>query len=324
MYFLQKDNLPHFLHNLIASQEVVGPKAKGNKFIFDFIKKPEDIRLDYDTTLLPPKKFFIAPHQDLIKFSSDKIEDCIQPKKRILFGVHPYDIKGIRILDTLFRENKEDWNYLANRENTAIVGLNVKNISPNAFFDSMKASSVSVGYDLFFTDIEEGYLVEVSSEKGKDILSSGLFSSATQKQIQKGKEVIQEQNCTQKVPYPQDLIARKMKDSFNSPLWVELAKRCFSCGSCNIVCPTCYCFDVQDVWNIDQQSGVRFRTWDGCLTEDFAQVSVQGGKENFREDRASRFRHRIMRKTAYLNPKIRRACLCRMWPVHFSLYGRYS
>ena len=39
--------------------------------------------------------------------------------------------------------------------------------------------------------------------------------------------------------------------------WEELAKDCFSCGSCNIVCCTCYCFDVQDEWTVDGKGGKR-------------------------------------------------------------------
>jgi ferredoxin len=61
---------------------------------------------------------------------------------------------------------------------------------------------------------------------------------------------------------------------------------------------------VQDEWHIDQKSGVRFRRWDACLTCEFAEVSVQGGTESFRKTKASRYRHRIMRKTTYLNDKL--------------------
>ena len=46
--------------------------------------------------------------------------------------------------------------------------------------------------------------------------------------------------------------------------------------------------------------GERVRTWDGCLLEDFAKVATG---ENFREDSASRYRHRFMRKGKYLHDK---------------------
>jgi sulfhydrogenase subunit beta (sulfur reductase) len=307
LFFLQKDELAPFVDNLIASQEVVGPKAKKDRFVFDKLESPNELRLDYDTTVLPPKKYFFQPQQDLIKFSPEGYKGCIEPKQRILFGVHPYDIKAISMLDHLFSEGKKDWNYLANRNAATIVGINVHTVYKYAFFESMGASIVTKGYDLFLTDIgEEGFVVEVATGKGDALLLLGSFDEVTPDQMQKRREILygQTDRCPQKLVHMPEEIAEKVSTSFHHPIWEEMADRCFSCGSCNLVCPTCYCFDVQDVWNLDQASGTRFRTWDGCLTEDFAKVTVQGGEENFREDRASRYRHRIMRKAVYLNTKL--------------------
>jgi formate hydrogenlyase subunit 6/NADH:ubiquinone oxidoreductase subunit I len=112
--------------------------------------------------------------------------------------------------------------------------------------------------------------------------------------------------CAELLPYSSTEIATRVRESFgNEELWDELAMDCFSCGSCNLVCPTCYCFDVRDSWNIDQTTGQRTRYWDACLTREFAAVTMAGGqKENFRGHHASRFRHRFMRKAAYLHDKL--------------------
>ncbi len=307
MYFLKKDDLPMFIQNLIASQEVIGPKAKDSRFIFDLIKDPGELRLDYDITVLPPKKFFFPPRQDLLKYANGQIEECLNPGPKIFFGLHPYDIKAISILDTLFGQKKEDWYYLANRKVTTIVGLNVQRISQNAFFESMGAATVTSGYDLFMTDIGEGFVFEVGTARGKNILKFGNFVKATDGQIHLRQEsrkagLNSGGNSLNELTYPLELVAKRVRASFNSPVWEDLAKRCFSCGSCNMVCPTCYCFDVQDLWNLDQESSAtRFRTWDGCLVEGFAEISIQGGIENFRQARSKRYKHRIMRKFSYLN-----------------------
>ena len=63
------------------------------------------------------------------------------------------------------------------------------------------------------------------------------------------------------------------------------------------VCPTCFCFDVQDKLNIDAASGDRQRRWDSCQLKVFAEVA---SGENFREHRASRTRHRMFRKGKYI------------------------
>lgn len=54
-----------------------------------------------------------------------------------------------------------------------------------------------------------------------------------------------------------------MPDAF----WVEIADRCIACTACNLVCPTCTCFEVLD----RQTDGrvQRHRMWDSCQLEGF-------------------------------------------------------
>jgi formate hydrogenlyase subunit 6/NADH:ubiquinone oxidoreductase subunit I len=63
------------------------------------------------------------------------------------------------------------------------------------------------------------------------------------------------------------------------------------------VCPTCYCFDVQDEIDLSLATGNRVRTWDGCTIENFATAA---GGHNFRAKAADRLRHRMFRKGKYL------------------------
>ena len=67
-----------------------------------------------------------------------------------------------------------------------------------------------------------------------------------------------------------------------------------------MVCPTCYCFDVNDEVALSLREGERVRSWDGCLLEDFSKI---GSGENFREKRYQRYRHRLYRKGLYMYEK---------------------
>ena len=80
-------------------------------------------------------------------------------------------------------------------------------------------------------------------------------------------------------------------------LWEASAERCLSCGRCNIVCPTCTCFDVQDVASLDGESGERVRVWHGCQLPGFAKVA---GGHDFRPTRTEQLRYRIFRKGKYM------------------------
>ena len=161
------------------------------------------------------------------------------------------------------------------------------------------------GHDMFMTAVDGGYVVEAVTDRGAALVELGSFSEAADDQVKAAAEVNRaaEANCPEKLNGTADEIREKVRASFESPIWKECAQDCFSCGSCNIVCPTCYCFDVQDEWDL-AGGGKRFRLWDACLTSEFSEVAGPGGSENFREERAERYRHRFMRKAAYLNDQL--------------------
>jgi sulfhydrogenase subunit beta (sulfur reductase) len=307
-FYIEERGFGAFVDSLIGSTRVIGPVAKRQKFVFGDVKSAAELRLDYDVTILPPKKVFFPPKQEVVRFDATTVQGCIDPIDTVLFGVHPYDVRGIDMTDFLMRDRNEDWNYLAQREVTTIVGSNVQKVAPRAFWASMIDRKGPEGHDAFLTKIEGGYLFETRTPAGEALLSHGTFREARTDEIAAAQQVNADaaSECQEQLPYSSAEIAAKIRESFsNEALWDELALDCFSCGSCNTVCPTCYCFDVRDTWNLDQETGQRTRYWDACLTREFAAVTQAGGlKENFREHHQSRFRHRFMRKGAYLNEKL--------------------
>ena len=307
-YYIASSDFGGFVDSMIGATRVVAPVAKRAKFVFGELERSEDLRLDYDVTMLPPKKVFFPPVQDLVRFDGSGVSGCIDPVPTVLFGVHFYDVKGIDMTDYLFRERNEDWNYLGQREATTIVASSIQSIAPRSFWGSIGTEVQAKGHDAFITKLNGGYVYESFSQKGDALIAHGAFRDATADEIAAAEQANAEvmARCEERLPYASEDIARKVRDSFgNEALWDELARNCFSCGSCNTVCPTCYCFDVKDAWNLDQSSGSRTRYWDACLTREFAAVTQAGGStENFREHHSARFRHRFMRKAAYLNEKL--------------------
>ncbi|MBN1193721.1 MAG: 4Fe-4S dicluster domain-containing protein [Coriobacteriia bacterium] len=307
-HFIEGRDFEVFLEAMIRERRVIGPVAKKRKFVFGELESPGDLRLDHDVTILPPKEIFFPPAQVIARFDGDSVQSCTQGVETVLFGVHFYDVKAIDQLDFLFRENNADWDYLCQREATTIVASNIQSVSPRAFWSSVGAEVQPQGHDAFMTKIERGYVFETRTPKGESLVALGTFRDATAEEVQEAQRANAEamNKCAETLPYSSDEIAERVRDSFgNEKMWDALADKCFSCGSCNMVCPTCYCFDVSDSWNLDQRSGSRTRYWDACLTREFAAVTQAGGvTENFREQRGDRFRHRFMRKATYLNEKL--------------------
>jgi ferredoxin len=308
VYYLDERQFTAFVTAVIQAKRVVGPVARRARFAYEDLESVDDLRLDFDVTILPPKSVFFPPAQAIARFDGDEVSSCICPVDTVLFGVHFYDVKAIDQLDFLFRENNPDWDYLCQREATTIVASNIQTVSSRAFWDSVGTDVQPLGHDALLTKVGSGYVFETRTPKGEALLEYGDFREATQDEAAEAERVNAAVigTCPERLAYTTEEIAEKVRDSFgNEKMWDELAERCFSCGSCNTVCPTCYCFDVVDSWNLDQKSGVRTRYWDACLTREFAAVTGAGGsKENFREHHSARFRHRFMRKTTYLNDKL--------------------
>ena len=101
--------------------------------------------------------------------------------------------------------------------------------------------------------------------------------------------------------FPWQEVPSVLDHSWNSGLWRERSEMCLACGSCNVVCPTCYCFDVREEMDLSMKQGTRFRTWDACMLPGFA--SIAGG-HNFRAKSLERYRHRYYRKGKYIHDMV--------------------
>ena len=78
-WFIADGEFAGFVAALIAAGPVYGPVARRSKFVFARLERPDQLRLDYDVTILPPKKLFFPPAQDLIRFDGDRFKACLEP-----------------------------------------------------------------------------------------------------------------------------------------------------------------------------------------------------------------------------------------------------
>jgi NAD-dependent dihydropyrimidine dehydrogenase PreA subunit len=92
-------------------------------------------------------------------------------------------------------------------------------------------------------------------------------TDATAEDIEKRQQVRDDlpKLCNRKPAVNTTDIRKLLRANYDSHAWEKRADKCYSCGSCNLVCPTCYCFDVLESVDISLNSGERTRRWDGCL-----------------------------------------------------------
>jgi len=303
---LDKAALDKWVEACIKQQRVYGVQTKGDRFAFAPLARAADLRLDYDVTILPPKKYFQPQCETLLKFDREKgFESVFDDEPFVVFGVHPYDMVAILQIDKLFSEDQFDAHYMKRREQATMVVCDVQTASLDIFAGCIGTATIKEGFDILITHIDGDYLVDIRTAKGETLAAAIKTAPEADDISLKLRKLVWAENTEllqkHKLDVRSDILPELLGRSYEHAVWEEKAERCYSCGSCNLVCPTCYCFDVRDEVDWSLKKGERRRVWDGCLLSEFAAVA---GGHNFRRHRADRYRHRYYRKGKYVPEKI--------------------
>jgi sulfhydrogenase subunit beta (sulfur reductase) len=261
---------------------------------FQQVESIDEISLSYTRTMIPPKKFFIPQKEAIFTFDIQE-ESYDEPKdideQLVLLGVHSCDINALNLLDKVFMTDLPDKYYFERRKNTFLVGVSCQP-DEHCFCKSMGTSYAREGFDLFLHDIGDRYLVRVGTEKANRFSekNDGLFEDSSQ------IDFIDFRKAEKKFldSFQLELETHGLQDfldmSYDSEVWSEYGDRCLSCGSCNLVCPRCRCYDVHDELNLDMNTGERIRKWYSCMLIDHGLVA---GGHNFRPSSGERIRNRF-------------------------------
>jgi len=292
---LDKKDYNVFLSRLVLGYDLIGPKKTSDK-IYDFvpIKDSNEIDINYKKTTLPPAKKILFPStEDLLSYKFGEginLTPINKSSEKILFAINAWDLNGVNFLDRIFTTDFVDENYMEKRNNLIIIGMDTEP-DENNFALQMDSESVKSGFDLFLSDLGDRYFVRVATPKGngllvkhadvteataKDFADYNIFMKQYRKKF-KSKADIEGFHENFEINYAKNL------------LWDKLSKNCFSCGSCNLVCPTCFCFNVKDDMNINLKEGTKSREWDSCMICEYGLVS---GGHNFRPTKSNRLKQR--------------------------------
>src|SRR5271157_2628529 len=178
---LPKEKLDLFASVVQQFGELHAPVEQDGRYVFKRLTRWSEARLDYNRTILPPKKYFLPPRETLFHYSPG---NGFEPstgglsQRIILFGVHACDVYALNILDRVFSGQYNDPYYQARRKNIAIIGIDCTP-DEHCFCRSMRADFVEHGFDLFFYDTGAYYQVLVGTALGDDmVLATGNLFEA--------------------------------------------------------------------------------------------------------------------------------------------------
>lgn len=302
---ISKENLLGGLQKALSDYQVAALTHRGERVLYDYITDSSEIELAYAPTVLPPKKFVYPQNEVILEYTGDgKVKAKIDAKPLVLFGITPCDLNGMKILNEAFADGHGDPNYLAKLAKTIVIGKDCKKIcDKDAFCFKVNSHEARGGFDVMLYELGNTYAISIATDKGKEFVKNYFATERAkgdeinvfrkEKAAVFGKEKQYQFKDLEKFP-------ETFEANLSHPIWDQEGARCLSCGSCIMVCPTCYCFDVVDAPATATKPGTRTRTWDACMVDSFAVVA---GGENFRNTPKARLQHRINRKFNYLMKK---------------------
>ena len=218
------------------------------------------------------------------------------PPRYAFLGVRACELAAIKIQDRVFLEGGYvDPLYQARRAGCCIIAVNCTQAARTCFCTSMGTGpACHSGFDLALTELDDGFIVDVGSELGSQLLAQLDERDATAEETEQAASARQQ---------AVDQIVRRLDTTDIRDLllgnlehgrWEEVAARCLSCTNCTMVCPTCFCASVDEVTDLAGDHVERRRQWDSCFNIDFSYMN--GG--NVRNTIRSRYRQWLTHKLA--------------------------
>lgn len=286
MRILTPDRLESFLATLARTWEVRLPilLPDGTRVIGSPTDGP--IALQGSAILSKPTAAFF-PHQETVFSGTERaLQEPAAPERPLfILGFTPRDLACLRFIDRFFADGWRDDLYFRLRQGAVVAG-----VSGSCGPGGIQMPPAGGDCDLEFFWDGACWLVMPCSEAGTAIVAElpdagpeaeKLFRQAASAPPDENDLLIRRASAL--------LRADRVPDSF----WSEIGDRCIACTGCNLACPTCTCFGVQD-WRTARQIE-RSRMWDSCQLDGFMR---EAGGHNPLGSEALRTRRRIHHKLA--------------------------
>jgi sulfhydrogenase subunit beta (sulfur reductase) len=314
--YLSKDALAAVIQQWMADYRVLAPMDVGQYHEFKEVKRVADIDLGYRNTRLSPKELMEPQSERMFDYSlaKDDPEAGIlkeTPKDfspRLVIGIRPCDARAFQLVDINFdtQQFRDPW-WVKRRENTVLVGLACNEPCSSCFCTSAGTGPFdTAGLDVLLVDLGSGYMARACNDRGEKVLA-GVKGDAPPADAADQVAVLQKKaEASLPIQFQaSELAGKSMMELFNAPFWDEVQFSCINCGTCTFLCPTCWCFDVQD--EVHKDRGDRIRLWDSCM---FPLFTFHGSGHNPRTQKLQRVRQRFMHKLKYYVDKYHNGIAC--------------
>ncbi len=264
---------------------IAAPVENRNRIVFSSNVEPRRIRVRYVRSFNPPFSILLPQGEALFSWSVVEgelvFEEPLDSSWIALFCVKPCDLHALMYLDrALSMRGYYDVPYYRRRARSIIVAVDCIDSDEHCFCAALGAYRLSGGYDLLIRFTEDGKLAfEAGSPTGHRLIEENkdLFEVAEEVELKPGQPPWT--RTAELLVKARDKLGKITGEEFE-----ELASKCFNCGVCTLMCPTCTCFDIYETGRM------RRRRHASCMNPAFEKIA--SGEE--KETTEQRFRRRLL------------------------------
>ena len=311
IYVSTEEGLAHLLGAVQADEVYAAVRRERGPEYCNLRARPEaEPALREPRPSASPKAFLQPATERVAVYSATGVDaerSCPACGRRALVGLRACDLVAIEYLDKVFRGGDvADPFYEARRTSELLISVDCVAVHENCFCTAVGGRPFAEsGFDLNITPLEEGYLVEVGSERGQEVIdrAGDAVREATDEDLRRrdarreaSLEQLRQQTGDWRVS---DRIQEALLAKDEAKAWGEEAAKCVECAACTFICPTCHCFYLYDQVGGGEEFE-RVRTWDSCILGDYHRMAgPAGAKPSPRPGLRTRFANRMLHKYAF-------------------------
>ncbi|MCP4668055.1 MAG: 4Fe-4S ferredoxin [Deltaproteobacteria bacterium] len=305
------------LEGLTSAYKIFVPVKDGDFHSFTSLEKGTIADFGYDNTRRSPKTLVYPQSERMFDYTLDEDDQDVNILKetekdfspRAVVGIRPCDAQGFKIVKVNFDnpQYRDPW-WVQRYEATVLVGLGCSEPCATCFCESVGGGPFDEkALDVLLYNMGERFLARALTEKGKTFLEKAEGGGpADDAALAEAEALATSASEKMSSAIATDKLKEKVVTAlFDAPFWEDVGFPCLNCGTCTYLCPTCWCFDIQD--EVLGKEGDRIRNWDSCM---FPLFTFHGSGHNPRDEKFKRVRQRFMHKLKYYVDKYNNGVQC--------------
>lgn len=317
VFKIDKAEWENGINRLADSYTLFGPVREQDFHLFKPLKNGRLPDIPTQNTRMSVKDVLYPQTQPMFDYSLDENDaDHHQLKDapwdetpKAVIGLRPCDADAVALVGRNFvAKDVQDPYWVRTLEATTLVGYACDNPCPVCFCTSAGSGPYNeTALDVLLANHDGDILAKAVTEKGEKLIAAAGWDTGADDSL---AETIAAQKETAEAKVTAQVSTDKLAGHdtmalYNAGFWEDVSFSCINCGTCTFLCPTCWCFDIQD--ETHGTKGQRMRNWDSCM---FPIFTIHGTGHNPRGLKLQRVRQRFMHKLKYYVDKYESGIQC--------------